>query len=85
MAKILGSSFDLSGFDYSSGLLSSGNTFSSAVRPSGGREREQPKTDFMKGARSGHHQKSDNMLPPIRQTASIFNQPVTVVKVGAIF
>ena len=82
MAKILGSSFDLSGFDYSSGLLSSGNTFSSAGRP---RERDQPKTDFMKGARSGQQQKSDNILPPIRQTASIFNQPVTVVKVRAIF
>merc|ERR1719468_343590 len=33
----------------------------------------------MKGA---HHQKSDKLLPPIRQTASIFNQPVTVVKVS---
>ena len=83
MAKILGASFDLSGFDYSSGLFSSstGNTFSSAVRPSGGREREQPKTDFMRGARSGQQYKSDNLLPPIRQTASIFKQPVTVVKV----
>lgn len=84
MAKILGASFDLSGFDYSSGLFSSatGNTFSSAVRPSGGRERDQPKTDFMKGARIGHQHKSDNLLPPIRQTASIFKQPVTVVKVS---
>jgi len=84
MAKILGASFDLSGFDYSSGLFSSstGNTFSSAVRPSGGREREQPKTDFMRGARSGQQHKSDNLLPPIRQTASIFKQPVTVVKVS---
>jgi len=84
MAKLLGASFDLSGFDYSSGLLSSstGNTFSSAVRPSGGRERELPKTDFMRGARSGQQHKSDNLLPPIRQTASIFKQPVTVVKVS---
>ena len=83
MVKLLGDSFDLSGFDFSTGLLTStGNAFSpaTAVRPSGGRERENPKTDFMKGARSGHHN-SDNLLPPIRQTASIFKQPVTVVKV----
>ena len=83
MVKVLGDSLDLSGFDFSTGLFTStGNSFSpaSAVRPSGGRERENPKTDFMKGARSGN-QRSDNQLPPIRQTASIFKQPVTVVKV----
>ena len=81
MVKILGDSLDLSGFDFSTGVFSkTGNTFNSAVRPGGGRERENPKTDFMKGARCGQ-QSSDNMLPPIRQTASIFKQPVTVVKV----
>ena len=79
MVKILGDSLDLSGFDFSTGVFSStGNTFNSAVRPGGGREREIPKTDFMKGR---GQQGADNMLPPIRQTASIFKQPVTVVKV----
>ena len=79
MVKILGDSLDLSGFDFSTGVFSTpGNTFNSAVRPGGGRERENPKTDFMKGR---GQQSNDNMLPPIRQTASIFKQPVTVVKV----
>ena len=83
MAKVLGDSLDLSGFDFSTGVFTStGSTFSpaSSVRPSGGRDRENPKTDFMKGARCSN-QRSDNQLPPIRQTASIFKQPVTVVKV----
>ena len=61
-------------------ILIAGNVSSSSNNP--GRPREQPRTDFMKGARGAESRGTNNLLPPIRQTASIFKQPVTLVKVS---
>ena len=73
MIKFLGDSVDLSGFDYGSGTF-----HSSIIKPKGG-AKTKPKTDLMKGVKNG--QNVNSLVPPIRQTASIFKQPVTVVKV----
>ena len=73
MIKFLGDSVDLSGFDYGSGTF-----HSSIIKPKGG-VKTKPKTDLMKGVKNG--QNVNSLVPPIRQTASIFKQPVTVVKV----
>jgi len=69
LLRELGSGYDLSGFDYASGK----------VRDSGTVPRKTYKRlkvseyDFTSGL---HH----DLVLPIRQTASIFNQPVTVVR-----
>lgn len=83
LLKILGEHYDLAAFDYHSGkmnpALATVNGKSGSNSSAGGKMKTngQAKTpyDFTKGLRS-----DANLVPPIRQTASIFKQPVTVHK-----
>lgn len=68
LARLLGDSFDLSAFDFRSG-----RTVYSACRKS--KRQKVASYDFARGVR---HDAS--LVLPIRQTASIFKQPVTVVR-----
>ena len=76
MIKILGDSVDLTGFDFTNGVFTSSIIKPRANKP---KPNKDPKTDFMKGIKANN---PNALLPPIRQTASIFKQPVTVVKVS---
>jgi len=79
LIKVLGDTFDLSCFDYSSGTM-----HSTLIKPRGGK----PKVNKEKAAadhrldvsRANRFSQTGSLVPPIRQTASIFKQPVTVVK-----
>ena len=80
LLRILGDHYDLAAFDYHSGkmnpALATTNGKSSGSSGSGkGKSNGQSKTpyDFTKSLRN-----DANLVPPIRQTASIFKQPVTV-------
>ncbi|KAH9488659.1 Methyl-CpG-binding domain protein 2 [Bulinus truncatus] len=68
LARILGEAFDLSAFDFRTG-----RTVYSACRKS--KRQKGSSFDFARGVR---HDVS--LVLPIRQTASIFKQPVTVVR-----
>ncbi|BFY98322.1 hypothetical protein BsWGS_01361 [Bradybaena similaris] len=68
LARILGETFDLSAFDFRTG-----RTVYSACRKS--KRMKGSSYDFSRGVR---HDAS--LVLPIRQTASIFKQPVTVVR-----
>lgn len=68
LARILGEAFDLSAFDFRTG-----RTVYSACRKS--KRQKGSSYDFARGVR---HDAS--LVLPIRQTASIFKQPVTVIK-----
>ncbi|KAI8774453.1 methyl-CpG-binding domain protein 2 [Biomphalaria glabrata] len=68
LARILGETFDLSAFDFRTG-----RTVYSACRKS--KRQKGSSYDFARGVR---HDAS--LVLPIRQTASIFKQPVTVVR-----
>jgi len=70
LARLLGESFDLSAFDFRTG-----RTVYSACRKS--KRQKGSSYDFARGVR---HDAS--LILPIRQTASIFKQPVTVVRNG---
>jgi len=78
LIKVLGDTFDLSCFDYSSGTM-----HSTLIKPRG-----KPKVNKEKAAsdhrldvqRANRFSQTGSLVPPIRQTASIFKQPVTVVK-----
>ncbi|XP_005103642.1 methyl-CpG-binding domain protein 2 [Aplysia californica] len=70
LARILGETFDLSAFDFRTG-----RTVYSACRKS--KRQKGSSYDFARGVR---HDAS--LVLPIRQTASIFKQPVTVVRNG---
>jgi len=76
LIKLLGDTVDLSTFDYSTGTMNS-----TLIKPRG----RMPKTAKDKGDREdvlrANRTQTANLVPPIRQTASIFKQPVTVVKV----
>jgi len=76
LIKVLGDTVDLSNFDYSTGTMNP-----SLIKPRG-RAPKAPKEkvdreDVLKANRT----QTANLVPPIRQTASIFKQPVTVFKV----
>jgi len=79
MIKVLGDTIDLSGFDYASGTFTSSIRKPQGNKPKPGGQGQNPKTDIMKGIKNQH---VNSLVPPIRQTASIFKQPVTVVKVS---
>ncbi|KAL3867204.1 hypothetical protein ACJMK2_044424 [Sinanodonta woodiana] len=68
LARILGDSFDLSAFDFRSGRI-----ISSALRKS--KRHKGSAFDFARGMRH-----DSSLVLPIRQTASIFKQPVTVIR-----
>ncbi|XP_059163369.1 methyl-CpG-binding domain protein 2-like [Physella acuta] len=68
LARILGEAFDLSAFDFRTG-----RTVYSACRKS--KRQKGSSYDFARGVR---HDAS--LVLPIRQTASIFKQPVTVIR-----
>lgn len=88
LLKILGEHYDLSTFDYFTGKMNSalattnGKSSSSgggAKSKSNGQAANNNKQyDFTKSLRN-----DANLVPPIRQTASIFKQPVTVHKQSA--
>ncbi|XP_076039829.1 methyl-CpG-binding domain protein 2 isoform X1 [Oratosquilla oratoria] len=68
LARYLGDTVDLSSFDYRTGKLN----------PMLLRKNKRPKGtqfDYSRGMRN-----DASLVPPIRQTASIFKQPVTVIK-----
>ena len=70
LIREVGDTCDLSGFDYQTGKMGS-----SLIKP--GRSRKlvkKPATDVMESSNL------NNLTAPIRQTASIFKQPVTVYK-----
>jgi len=85
LIKFLGDSFDLSCFDYGTGTM-----HSTLIKPrgksiGGGKKTSKEKlkkvqtdaeTDALKVSKPVVH----SLVPPIRQTASIFKQPVTVVR-----
>jgi len=69
LSRYLGDSFDLSGFDFQSGKINNLLIRNKNKKP------KTPQIDYNRGARN-----DSSLLPPIRQTASIFKQPVTLVK-----
>jgi len=83
LLKVLGEHYDLSTFDYHTGKMNSAlatTNGKSSGRPanksnSNGQAAQQKQYDFTKSLRN-----DANLVPPIRQTASIFKQPVTVHK-----
>lgn len=64
----MGDTIDLTSFDYRSGKINSQLLRKSSKRAKG-------QFDFCRGIRN-----DASLIPPIRQTASIFKQPVTVIK-----
>jgi len=81
LIKFLGDSVDLSCFDYGSGTMNS-SPIKPRGRPLGGgkktikkKPKEQHNGDLEVKKETPH-----SMVPPIRQTASIFKQPVTLVR-----
>jgi len=83
LMKILGEHYDLSTFDYRTGKMNSdlaktnGKSSGSVVNSKSNGNGKTP-YDFTKSLRN-----DANLVPPIRQTASIFKQPVTVHKQSA--
>jgi len=68
LSRYLGDSFDLSGFDFQTGKVNNLLIKNKNKKP-------KAQIDYSRGVRN-----DASLLPPIRQTASIFKQPVTVVK-----
>ncbi|XP_076465090.1 methyl-CpG-binding domain protein 2-like [Babylonia areolata] len=68
LARLLGDTFDLSAFDFRTGRV-----IYSAVRKS--KRQKGSAFDFARGVRV-----DSSLVLPIRQTASIFKQPVTVIR-----
>ena len=80
MLKILGEHYDLATFDYNTGKMNPAlattngkSSGSSKVKSNG----TKTPYDFTRSLRN-----DASLVPPIRQTASIFKQPVTVRKIG---
>jgi methyl-CpG-binding domain protein 2 len=73
LLKILGDHYDLTTFDYFTGKINpsmSTNASGAKVKTNG---TSKTQYDFTKSLRN-----DASLVPPIRQTASIFKQPVTV-------
>ncbi len=81
LLKILGEHFDLAAFDYHSGKINphyaNSNGKTSGKSRSNGTSKSSSQYDFQRSLRT-----DSSLVPPIRQTASIFKQPVTVRKSG---
>jgi methyl-CpG-binding domain protein 2 len=76
LIKVLGDTFDLSCFDYSSGTM-----HSTLIKPRGKpRANKEKATSEHRLDVSNRFSQTGSLVPPIRQSASIFKQPVTVVK-----
>ena len=78
LLKILGEHYDLATFDYHSGKINPALAATNGKSSSGGGAKPKSngtKTqyDFTRSLRN-----DASLVPPIRQTASIFKQPVTV-------
>ena len=73
MMKVLGDSLDLSNFDYTQGVF-----ISSIIKPRG--NKQKPGLGQPEPVKGGRNSNINSLIPPIRQTASIFKQPVTLVK-----
>lgn len=71
MSRYLGDSVDLTSFDFRSGRINA-----SLLQRKG--KRHKGNLEYGRGFRS-----DTSLIPPIRQTASIFKQPVTVIKTQA--
>ncbi|CAG2120895.1 unnamed protein product, partial [Medioppia subpectinata] len=69
MSRYLGDSVDLTTFDYRTGKINS------SLMRKNKRSKGAMAYDYTKNMRN-----DSSLMPPIRQTASIFKQPVTVVK-----
>ncbi|XP_071749029.1 methyl-CpG-binding domain protein 2 isoform X2 [Lepeophtheirus salmonis] len=93
LGKVLGEHYDLTAFDYSSGkILSSSNNISSSSSNNNNANTNHTHSQHSISARNPQKRaktydftktlKNDaSLVPPIRQTASIFKQPVTVHKI----
>jgi len=78
LIKVLGDTVDLSTFDYSTGTMNSTLIKPRGRMPKAAKEKAQgDREDVLRANRT----QTANLVPPIRQTASIFKQPVTVFKV----
>lgn len=69
MARFLGESVDLTSFDYRTGEINS-------LLLRKGKRQKNSSLENIRGFRCGE----SSMVPPIRRTASIFKQPVTLVR-----
>ena len=76
MVKFLGDSVDLSNFDYVAGVFTS-----SIIKPRGNKPKQTLGGSKVEPVKGGRNSNINSLIPPIRQTASIFKQPVTLVKV----
>jgi len=78
LLKILGEHYDLSTFDYHSGKLNPALATTNGKSNGGSKSKSNGggnRYDFTRSLKN-----DANLVPPIRQTASIFKQPVTVHK-----
>ena len=95
LIKLLGDTVDLSTFDYSTGTMNSTLIKPRGRMPKTAKDKVRNVTKVAdmrnnwfphQGDREdvlrANRTQTANLVPPIRQTASIFKQPVTVVKVG---
>lgn len=87
LIKLLGDQLDLSTFDYGSGKLNASliRPRSTAAGSGGGKQTSGQRSASAKASQDARSvgslmRANNSLLPPIRQTASIFKQPVTVVK-----
>ena len=99
LIKLLGDTVDLSTFDYSTGTMNSTLIKPRGRKPNTAKDKVRPRLPLKhcpkywltihQGDREdvlrANRTQTANLVPPIRQTASIFKQPVTVVKVGSLY
>ena len=94
LIKLLGDTVDLSTFDYSTGTMNSTLIKPRGRMPKTAKDKVRPGLTLKKCPYNIHQgdredvlranrTQTANLVPPIRQTASIFKQPVTVFKVGS--
>ena len=72
LMRELGDTWDLTNFDFMSGKMVA------SLMKGGGRKRDAKGSN--KNAKASVNTNLNHLVPPIRQTASIFKQPVTVMK-----
>ena len=75
LSKELGDTWDLTHFDFMTGKM-----FTSLIKPGNKRKDSKSGGKNQKSAVINAASDLNNLVPPIRQTASIFKQPVTVMK-----
>jgi len=85
LIKAIGDTFDLSCFDYGTGTMHS-TLIKPRGRPGlggggkGAKEKAKDKSEHQSDVMRANKGQTASLVPPIRQTASIFKQPVTVVR-----